>query len=102
MLKFPQKKTKWFGKAQSGFYIDFFLKKLADIFVRNVFIFSSLFFGEKYMIERITRKVFDFFLFNSNKKIGFTTINFRLYIYILLTIIFYLFFIFNLFLLLYC
>ena len=37
--------------CQSGFYFDFFLKKLAEMFVRNLFIYTAQFFGEKYMIE---------------------------------------------------
>ena len=57
MLRFPQKKNRWLGKAQSGFYIDFIFKKFAEIFIRNVFIFGALFFGEKYMIEYLTKKI---------------------------------------------
>jgi len=96
MLNFPHKKTKWFGKAQSGFYIDFFFKKLADLFIRNAFIFSSLFFGEKYMIERLTRKIVDSFLFKSGKLFGFTIVNYRLYIYTILSFLFYVLVFFNL------
>ena len=33
MLKFTHKKGRWLGKAQSGFYVDFFLKKLAEVFI---------------------------------------------------------------------
>jgi len=70
MLRFPQKKNRWIGKAQSGFYIDFALKKFAEIFIRNIFIFAALFFGEKYMIEHLTKKIVDNFIFNSNKFVG--------------------------------
>jgi hypothetical protein len=98
MLKFPQKKTKWFGKAQSGFYVDFFLKKLSDLFIRNVFIFSAMFFGEKYMIEKITRKIVDSFLFKSNKFLGFSVLNYRFFIYNLLIFIIYILIFLNLFL----
>jgi hypothetical protein len=70
MLKFLQKKNKWLGKAQSGFYIDFFLKKFSEVFIRNVFVYSSLFFGEKYMIEHITKRIIDSFIYNSNKFLG--------------------------------
>ena len=70
MLRFPQKKNRWLGKAQSGFYIDFFLKKLAEIFIRNIFIFAALFFGEKYMIEHLTKRTVDSFIYNSNKFVG--------------------------------
>ena len=98
MLRFPKKKTKWFGKAQSGFYVDFFLKKLIDLFIRNVFIFSAMFFGEKYMIEKITRKIVDSFIFKSNKFIGFTILNYRFFIYNLLVFIFYILILINVFL----
>jgi len=70
MLRFTHKKGRWLGKAQSGFYVDFFLKKLAEVFIRNVFVYASLFFGEKYMIEVLTKKVIDKVIFNTNKLIG--------------------------------
>ena len=70
MLGFPKKTSRLLGKAQSGFYVDFFFKKTADVFVRNVFIYMSLFFGEKYMIEQLTKKTIDSFVFNSNTYIG--------------------------------
>jgi hypothetical protein len=100
MLKFPQKNTKWFGKAQSGFYIDYIFKKIVDVFIRNIFIFSAIFFGEKYMIEKITRKMVDYFLFKSNKIVGFNVLNYRIFIYIFLTILFYTLIFFNIFLIL--
>ena len=81
MLKFPQKKFKWSGKAQSGFYFDFILKKFADVFIRNVFINAALFFGEKYMIEHITKKIVDNFIFNSNKFFGWTKLNFSVFFF---------------------
>lgn len=98
MLRFPQKKLRWFGKAQSGFYIDFFFKKLIDLFVRNVFVFSALFFGEKYIIERLTRKIIDSFLFKSNKFLGFTSLSYRLFVYVFLTVLFYTLIFINVFL----
>jgi len=51
-------------------------KKFAEIFIRNIFIFAALFFGEKYMIEHLTKKVVDSFIFNSNKLVGWTTLNY--------------------------
>ena len=98
MLKYPNKLKKWSGKAQSGFFIDFFCKKLADVFIRNVFIFSAIFFGEKYMIEKITKKIVDFFLFFNNKLIGFNVLNFSFFFYIVLSILFYFIFLINIYL----
>lgn len=76
MLQFPQKRFKWSGKAQSGFYIDFILKKFAEVFIRNVFVYAALFFGEKYMIEHLTKKIIDSFIFNSNTFLGWTNLNY--------------------------
>ena len=89
MLKFPQKKNKWIGKAQSGFYFDFIFKKLAEVFIRNIFVYTALFFGEKYMIEHITKKTIDSFIFNSNKFVGWTTLNCMWFFYTLLTTVLY-------------
>lgn len=98
MLRFPKKKNTLLGKAQSGFYFDFFLKKLAEIFIRNIFVYAALFFGEKYMIEHITKKIIDNFIFNSNKFIGWTFLNYMWFFYFSLSIIFYSLLFLNLFL----
>ena len=44
---------------QSGMYLDYIVKKLSEMFVRNVFIYSSVFFGEKFIIEFISKKTID-------------------------------------------
>lgn len=44
--------------CQSGQYLDFFFKKLAEVFLKNFFLYSALFFGEKYMIENLTKTIF--------------------------------------------
>jgi hypothetical protein len=44
---------------QSGMYFDYVIKKIAEIFVRNVFIYSATFFGEKFVIEFISKKTID-------------------------------------------
>lgn len=44
---------------QSGCYIDYIFKKIAEILVRNVFIYSALFFGEKFIIEFVSKKTID-------------------------------------------
>jgi hypothetical protein len=89
MLRFIQKKNRWLGKAQSGFYIDFLFKKSAEIFIRNVFIYSALFFGEKYMIEHLTKKTIDSFIYNSNKFFGWTILNYMWFFYTLLAVVLY-------------
>jgi hypothetical protein len=99
MLKFPQKRYRWSGRAQSGFYFDFFLKKLSEVFIRNIFIYAALFFGEKYMIEVLTKKIVDNFVFNSNKFFGWTYLNFMWFFYSTLIFILYAFIFINLILL---
>lgn len=96
MLKFPQKKFKLSGKAQSGFYFDFIMKKFGEVFIRNVFVFAALFLGEKYMIEHLTKKVVDNFIFTSNKFIGWTSLSFMLFFYFLLVVVLYLLVLINL------
>ena len=61
---------RFFVNMQAGFYIDFFLKKSADIFIRNVLIYAALFLGEKYMIEILTKKMVESFVFKINSIIG--------------------------------
>jgi hypothetical protein len=44
---------------QSGLYLDFIAKKLAEIFVKNILVFGATFFGEKFVVEFLSRKLFD-------------------------------------------
>ena len=44
---------------QSGMYIDYVVKQLTEMFVRNVFVYSALFFGEKFVIEFLSKKWID-------------------------------------------
>lgn len=99
MLNFPYRRYKWSGRAQSGFYFDFIFKKLGEVFIRNVFIFAALFFGEKYMIEYLTKKIVDNFVFNSNKFLGWTYLNFMWFFYITIIVVLYLLVFINIFLL---
>ena len=52
---------------QSGCYIDFILKKISEVFIRNTLIYASQFIGEKYLIEVLTKKSVDMLLFTVNK-----------------------------------
>ena len=49
-------KYNYFRFSQAGLYFDFFLKKISELFVRNVFLYTSQYFGEKYFIEVFTKK----------------------------------------------
>lgn len=44
---------------QSGMYVDYIIKKINEMLVRNVLIYSSVFFGEKFIIEFISKKTID-------------------------------------------
>lgn len=91
MLKNRLIKFKFFRFVQSGFYMDFIVKKISEMFMRNVFIYSSIFFGEKFMIEYLTKKTIDSFLFNSNK-FNFLNLIESKYFLQIITIVLYLFF----------
>ncbi len=41
--------------VQSGFYLDFFFKKVSEVVVRNVYVYSAQFLGEKFIIEVCTK-----------------------------------------------
>ena len=40
-------------------YIDFFLKKIAESFIRNIFVSGAFLIGEKYIIEHLTKSAGD-------------------------------------------
>lgn len=80
--------------CQSGLYLDFFVKKLSELFVKNFFIYSAQFFGEKFVIEELTKKIFKKILsYNENflffKKLLFSsffiqTLSFFFYILVIM------------------
>jgi len=80
--------------CQSGLFLDFFVKKIAEIFVKNIFIYTSQFFGEKYMIEELTRKIFERFLFKTNKFLISTKLSYSLFFTQIISFFFYLIFLF--------
>lgn len=53
--------------VQGGLFLDFFLKKVGTIVVRCWLVYSCFFFGEKYIIEHITKKSVEsfFWFFNT-------------------------------------
>jgi hypothetical protein len=56
---------------QSGMYLDYMVKKLAEIFVRNVLIYGASFFGEKFVVEFLSRKSLD----KLTSKLGLLVLN---------------------------
>jgi len=75
--------------CQSGCYFDFFYKKLSEIFVKNVFVYTSQFFAEKYMIEVFTKKIIDKSIFVLNKTVGWSQLKYFTFFIQFITILFY-------------
>lgn len=82
---------------QSGFYLDFIVKKLSEVFIRNVLIYASIFFGEKFIIEYITKKIIDSYVFNYNKNFYVSNLSYLFYFSQIVSFIFYIFFFINIF-----
>ena len=59
MLSFFMHTKKFLNFMQSGMYLDYIIKKIAEVFVKNMFIYSSTFFGEKFLIEFLSKKTLD-------------------------------------------
>jgi len=97
LLKFNNKKKKFNKVIKSGLFFDFFLKKSISIFIKNILINSSLFFGEKYIIENLTKKIFNKFILKFNNKLGLTSLQYKYLFYNILYFIFFYLFILNLF-----
>ena len=58
--------------SNTGMYVDFIVKQLLEYFIRNVFVYTALFFGEKFIIEFVTKKAVDRFIFvNSSNESKF-------------------------------
>lgn len=68
---------------------------MADRIVRNIFVHSAMFFGEKYMIEIITKKTIDNFVFISNKVYGFEKLDYSTFYVFAIVFLFYGLFIIN-------
>lgn len=71
MLKNKLFTFNFFRFVQTGLYVDFFIKKIIELFVKNYLVLTAQFFGEKYMIEFLTKKIIDSWFFNNNKLFGF-------------------------------
>lgn len=85
--------------CQSGCYFDFFLKKISEVFVRNFFIYSAQFIGEKYMIEFLTKNIFQKSIYFFNKIIGNNTLQYFDFFYNILINLFYMIIILSIFIL---
>lgn len=75
--------------SQTGMYFDFIIKQILEYIVRNLLIYTSLFFGEKYVIEYLTKKTIDSFVFNTNKTHLFVNLNYGNFFFTITSFIFY-------------
>ena len=91
----------FFKFVQNGFYIDFFIKKVIEIFCRNIFIYSSQFFGEKFIIEYYTKKIIESYIFYLNQKYSIFIFYYSYFFIYNLTLLFILFSFINFLFLLY-
>lgn len=82
-------KFEFFRFSQAGYYFDFFFKKISEIFVRNIFIYTSLFFGEKYIIEVFTKKIIVKTIYKSNNLWSWNQLYYSIFFIQLLSFIFY-------------
>lgn len=80
---------------QSGLYFDFFIKKLGEVFVKNFMVYTSNYFGEKYFIEVLTKKIIDNLVFKKNKLFGWTSLGFFNFFYIIVILILYIIILIN-------
>lgn len=74
---------------QSGLYFDFFIKKLGEVFIRNLMVYTPNYFGEKYFIEVLTKKIIDNFVFKKNKFFGWTSLGFFNFFYMIVILVLY-------------
>lgn len=69
--------------------MDFLLKKCCEVFIKNVFIYTSQFFGEKYFIEVLTKKIIDKYIFLSSKYFTVSHLTYSSFFLITTLIFFY-------------
>lgn len=70
---------RFFKFVQNGLYVDFIFKRFIEVFMRNILVYSAQFFGEKYLIEYWTKKIFSNSVFNINKSLNKATLYKRSY-----------------------
>jgi hypothetical protein len=62
---------------------------MSEVFVRNFFVYSSQFLGEKYMIEYLTKNIFNKSVFYLNKVVGSNNLQYFDFFYNILMNLFY-------------
>jgi hypothetical protein len=71
-----------------GFLFDFFIKKILEFFIKHIFVYLSLFFAEKFLIEYITKKNIELIIFFLNKNHNFFYFTFLNFFFTTITLFF--------------
>lgn len=88
---------KFFKFIQSGMYLDFIIKKFSERIIKNLLVYSAIFFGEKYIIEFLTKKIIELNIFNFNLFFSWKNYNFLIYYIQIISFLFYFIIIFNIY-----
>lgn len=70
-------------------YGDFIIKQLVEYVTKYLFILTALFFGEKYIIEYVTKKTVDSFIYYANATSNLSKLSYMSFFYIILSSVFY-------------
>lgn len=73
-----------------GLLFDFFIKKNIEFIMKHIFIYLSLFFAEKYLIEFLTKKNIEILFFFLNKIHNFYS--FSISYFFFFTVLFFFFY----------
>ena len=79
--------NKFYKLFSIGLIFDFFLKKTIEVIVKNILIYLAQFFAEKFLIEIITKKSIELYIYILNKNnvfFFFSIFNFFFYLLIFL------------------
>lgn len=89
MLKSFFSNYKNYSLFSIGVLMDFFIKKKVEFFMKHIFIYLSLFFAEKYLIEFITKKNIEILIFVLNKTHNFFLFSFSHFFFFTVFILFF-------------
>jgi len=79
---------KFFKSCQSGFYVDYLYKAVAENILRSIFIYISQFIAEKYIIEVFSKKIFESTIYYAAKLSLFKNLSYnRFFINIIFTLL---------------
>lgn len=89
MLKWRLFKWSYTRYILSGLFVDFFIKKCVEVYIKNFLIYGAQFFAEKYMIEHLTKKIFNFSINLWNTSFSINSLSYYYYFIQLLSVVLY-------------